>query len=76
MEQSVGRNISLRLGDGPDDTGPGTDPLTGVGFGSWHPGTCGFVRVDGSVTALTSDVSQQIRRYLGDVNDGKSFSID
>lgn len=72
------RNISYRLGDGPSDTGPGTEPYGngGVGFGSWHPRVCGFLRVDGSVTALAADVSQQVRRYLGDVADETNFIID
>jgi len=70
------RNITQRLGDGPSDSGTGTDPNSGVGFGSWHVNACGFLRVDGSVTALTNDVSQQIRRNLGDVADGNTFSIE
>jgi prepilin-type N-terminal cleavage/methylation domain-containing protein len=77
MECHAGRNISLRFGDGPEDSGANTDPVSGVGFGSWHPNACGFLRVDGSVTALTLDVSQQVRRYLGDVADGsRSVAID
>ena len=72
------RNIAYRLGDGPSDSGSGTEPYgsSGVGFGSWHPRVCGFLRADGSVTALAVDVSQQVRRYLGDVGDESNFTID
>jgi prepilin-type N-terminal cleavage/methylation domain-containing protein len=42
----------------------------GYGFGSWHPGICNFVRADGSVSTVSVTISQSVRRWLGEVNDG------
>lgn len=42
----------------------------GIGFGSWHPGTCNFLRADGSVASVNTNISQSIRRFLGQPDDG------
>jgi len=41
-----------------------------LGFGSWHPGVCQFVRADGSVTPVAVEISQSVRRFLGHAQDG------
>jgi hypothetical protein len=51
---------AYRLARGPGDyTGDSNDqsPLTGYGFGSYHPGTCNFLVGDGSVRSVNSSVS-------------------
>jgi len=40
------------------------------GFGSWHPGVCNFVRADGSVASVSTGISQSVRRFLGQPDDG------
>lgn len=45
-------------------------PARSLGFGSWHPGICNFLRADGSITSVNTNISQSVRRYLGHVSDG------
>jgi prepilin-type N-terminal cleavage/methylation domain-containing protein len=52
---------------------PGDQPggaARAMGFGSWHPGICNFLRGDGSVTPVNVTISQSVRRWLGQPNDG------
>jgi hypothetical protein len=64
--------------------GPGSPlahPIDGPGyyfgwemlFGSWHPGVCQFVMVDGSVHAFSVSIDPQFLGYLSDREDGNTI---
>ena len=42
-------------------------------FGSWHPGVCQFVMVDGSVHAFSVSIDPQFLGYLSDREDGNTI---
>ena len=42
-------------------------------FGSWHPGVCQFVMVDGSVHAFSVSIDPQFLGYLSDREDGHTI---
>lgn len=72
----VARNISQRFGRGPNNSGSGTGPHTGISFGSWHSGNIvQFLRGDGSVTKLNTNVATHVRQKLGHTNDGQTVSV-
>ncbi|WP_081444932.1 DUF1559 domain-containing protein [Blastopirellula marina] len=70
----LSRNIRQRFGRGPNDTTPddmyATAPNTQVGFGSYHPGVVEFLLCDGSVTSLSQNTPELIRRQYGHRSDG------
>jgi hypothetical protein len=69
-EYCVARNLQApRLGRGPNDIA-GTNPDVQVGFGSWHPGICQFLRADGSVTAVTLQTSWHVLCAMANCQDG------
>lgn len=73
-EYNASRNIRHRFGRGPNDTGDQTDPDREVGFGSWHPGIVQFLLGDGSVTNLSKNTPELIRRQYGHCSDGTVIS--
>lgn len=73
-EYNVTRNIRHRFGRGANDTGDQTDPDREVGFGSWHPGIVQFLLGDGSVTNLSVNTPELIRRQYGHCSDGTVIS--
>ncbi|MFI4874697.1 MAG: DUF1559 domain-containing protein [Blastopirellula sp. JB062] len=74
----LSRNIRQRFGRGPNDTTPdnmmATAPNTQVGFGSYHPGVVQFLLGDGSVTSLSHNTPELIRRQYGHRSDGTVIS--
>jgi len=59
----------------PLSTGP-HDNVNGMGlfaFGSWHPGLCQFVFVDGHVAAIKTSISSEVLSRLCNRNDGKAL---
>ena len=45
-------------------------------WGSWHPGLCQFVFLDGTVRPITSALDPQILEYLCNVHDGQTIPDD
>lgn len=63
--------------------GPGVPILTGshepisvLGFGSWHPGTCNFVFADGSTKPIADTISTVNLGRLCHRSDGEVLTID
>jgi prepilin-type N-terminal cleavage/methylation domain-containing protein len=54
------------LGLGPSDQGPFI-----LGFGSWHPGQCPFVFVDGSTRSIQNDIDTVTLGQLCNRSDGQ-----
>ena len=54
--------------------GPTTPP--GIRFGSYHPGICQFVFVDGSVRSLNVSVSETTLEMLSIRDDGQAIAAD
>lgn len=44
-------------------------------LGSWHPGVCNFLFLDGSVHALSVSTPPAVLRHLGIVNDGQVIDL-
>jgi hypothetical protein len=83
-EYMVARNMRYPLRTGQEmDTGDGwveDDPnkngaARGAGFGSWHTDTVHFLLGDGSVQAISKNISLQIQWRLADRADGLSFTL-
>jgi len=53
--------------------GPGSYSGWELLFGSWHPGVCQFVMVDGSVHAFSVSIDPQFLGYLSDREDGNTI---
>ena len=51
----------------------GEDTICCFNFGSWHPGICQFVMLDGSVHALDTAIPGDLLDRLAKRNDGKSI---
>lgn len=65
---------------GPDDTGVAIDSLPSdywgaYGFGSHHPGVCGFLAGDGSVHSINVTINPDVLLRLSDATDGEPASI-
>ena len=56
-----------------DNAGPDEVESMQPTFGSWHPGVCQFVMVDGSVHAFSVSIDPQFLGYLSDREDGKTI---
>jgi prepilin-type N-terminal cleavage/methylation domain-containing protein/prepilin-type processing-associated H-X9-DG protein len=65
---SLGYNFDLARGPGDVD---GTQERWERIFGSYHPGVCNFVFVDGSVQSLSVAIDPKILRLLAVRNDGQ-----
>ena len=48
---------------------------TGTAFGSYHTGICQFLCGDGSVHSISNNISVDILRDLGNVNDGRASQL-
>jgi hypothetical protein len=70
---------AFRLANGPNDYTGSTNahgPITGYGFGSYHPGTCNFLIGDGAVRSVNTSVSMSsILVPLVNVNDGTHVTL-
>jgi hypothetical protein len=55
----------IGLAHGPSDV---SVPI--IGFGSWHPGVCPFVRADGSVQTVENSMDTQVLRHYCHREDG------
>jgi len=69
---AVQRNIRFNIGKGPNDkvNNITTSPESQFGFGSWHSGVTQFLRGDGSVHAVSWNVSPNILNKYGHAQDG------
>jgi prepilin-type N-terminal cleavage/methylation domain-containing protein len=79
-EYMAARNIRLPLkahietinngfGTWPETNPNVNNAATGAGFGSWHRGIVQFVFADGSVHALSANISLTVQHRLADAND-------
>jgi prepilin-type N-terminal cleavage/methylation domain-containing protein/prepilin-type processing-associated H-X9-DG protein len=66
-EVSVARSMRKVLTNTADYT-PGDNTL---GFGSWHPGVCHFLFVDGAVRGLSNDTSTAVLGQIAKSADGQ-----
>ena len=63
-------SIASVAGEGfPISSGPSFRAATQYTFGSWHPGVCHFVLVDGSVHALANDTDSTLLGYMANRSD-------
>ncbi len=79
-EYNVARNIGrlMTFGRGPSDllTQASEDSAArrGVGFGSWHTGTIQFLKGDGAVVDISTNIDEDTKRRLGHAFDGLPVS--
>jgi len=67
-EWQVVRRVSVPIAQSPRSTAHND-------FGSWHPGICQFLRADGSVTAISNNISVTLLFNLGHASDGNVVQI-
>jgi len=73
---AIQRNIRFNIGKGPNDklnnssAAPDGSGSINFGFGSWHSGVTQFLRGDGSVHAVSWNISPNILNKYGHCQDG------
>lgn len=67
-EWQVIRRVSVPIAQSPKSTAHND-------FGSWHPGICQFLRADGSVAAISNNISVTLLFNLGHASDGNVVQI-
>ena len=63
-------------GPGVPILGPKDEPGTILGFGSWHPGVCNFVRADGSSDSVSANIDTMTLGQLTNRSDGEVIRFD